>query len=1258
MYRLRYWLTDSRTLAVIGIVIVAAFFMLGTNTIKTIAFWIGIALVAALVVLTALWILRRMRARRSSEQLGEALAQTDASAASGAEDADVEALRERMREAVKSIKTSRLGQTKGKQALYELPWYMIIGNPAAGKSTAIIHSGLHFPFADQHGAIVQGIGGTRNCDWYFTSEGILLDTAGRYSVRDENRSEWLRFLELLRKSRPRAPINGILIATSVADLTGNRPEFTIDLAKNLRQRVQELTDWLEVIPPVYVIFTKADLIDGFGDFFRNFDDAERERVWGATLPFRADGKYDAVDQFDQYFDELVRGLREMSLSQMALNRGNALGPGLLTLPLEFAGIKSALRTFITTLFEDNPYQHKPVFRGFYFTSALQEPASVHQASSGIAERFQLAPPQAAPALDTAPAQKGYFLRDLFRKVIFSDRQLVQQYSSKHRMRNRYAALLGSALALGLALAGWAWSYTNNRQLVANAQADLAKAVQVQQGRVDLQSRLEALQILRDRLQQLQGYRHDHPVMLGLGLYQGDTIEAKLRSEYFQGMRQVMLAPVAQNLEAYLSKVVSDHNVLAQPQAVDKPHSDQAQGGIYQPPSPTSSQDAYNALKAYLMLAQPDRVEPVQLSDQLTRFWRGWLDANRGMMSRDQMIGSAQSLMTFYVAQYDQPGWPTVDDKIALVDDTRSALRKVMSGLPAVNRVYEQIKARAATRFPAVSIASILSSPDNHPLMAGSYAVPGPFTVEAWSGYVKGAIREAANNELSTSDWVLQTSGSTDLTLSGSPEQVQKQLQSMYSKDYIAQWQKFLQGVTVSRFDNFAAAVQGMNTLGDPQNSPLRTVLQKVYEETSWDNPSLVNQGLQRAKGGIGAWFKRVILRRTPSRVNLNLDNVKASGDKPLETGPVGSAFTGIARLMIARDNDKPLLSRYLAMLASLRTRLNAIKNQGDPGPGTRKLMEQTLEGQGSELSSGLQLVDEQLLDGLSDTQRNTLRPLLLRPLMQTFHALIAPTEGDINKTWAAQVYQPFQQNLAQKYPFDRNGQIQATADEIGQVFGPSGTIAKFTTTTLGPLVNQRGSVLTAKQWADMGITLTPALMADFPEWVAPLDQTGGSGSAQTVFQIRPQPGSGGIRQYTININGQTLLYQNTPPSWKPFIWDASQSAPVAQVSAVTFDGRTVSVANFTGPNALTKLFQAAKGGLDKQTGIYTLTWAHDNISVSVQLRIVSSSQVNANGSPKQGLLGTTLPTVVVGEDQAPPAIPGPASPAADDATASDPEGTR
>ena len=83
---------------------------------------------------------------------------------------------------------------------------MIIGPPGSGKTTLLSNSGLEFPLADRFGnAAVRGVGGTRSCDWWFTSEAILLDTAGRYTTQDSDESAdsagWVEFLTLLKRHR-------------------------------------------------------------------------------------------------------------------------------------------------------------------------------------------------------------------------------------------------------------------------------------------------------------------------------------------------------------------------------------------------------------------------------------------------------------------------------------------------------------------------------------------------------------------------------------------------------------------------------------------------------------------------------------------------------------------------------------------------------------------------------------------------------------------------------------------------------------------------------------------------------------------------------------------------------------------------------------------------------------------------------------------------------------------------------------------------
>jgi type VI secretion system protein ImpL len=645
MQRIWYFLTDTRTLALIGFAALAAFLFIGADSLEIAAVWVGILLGTVFIIWLSAKLFKRWKAKKASDNLGTMLEQQTnkpVSQADGLKHSDVEAIRKRMLDAISTIKTSKLGLLSGSAALYELPWYMIIGNPAAGKSTAIANSGLQFPFTDKNGKAVHGIGGTRNCDWFFTTDGILLDTAGRYAVHEEDRAEWFGFLSLLKKHRKLAPINGIIIAASITELTSNKPEFGIDLAKNFRQRIQELTEKLEIIAPVYIVFTKADMIAGFSEFFHDTELAEKDRVWGATLPYNLkNSNQDVLDFFDQRFDELYDGLKQMSLANMAMNRGDNMPPGVFTFPLEFSSIKNPLRAFIATLFEENPFQFKPVFRGFYLTSALQEGSTASSSSERIANRFNLKLQEQQKTEITS--QHGFFLLELFRKVIFSDKNLVSQYTSRTKTRLRYATFFAATILLGLSLAAWSWSYVANRQLTTNVQADLDKVIKLQDKKLDLQSRFEALEVLQERIEQLEKY-HDHrPWSLSFGLYQGDLLERKLREEYFSGIKEVMLKPVASNLEAFLTEMNAAGDKLApmtslpqsgSPSTTATSSANEAtlsannSAHPYKDASPTNVEDAYNSLKTYLMLGDRSRAEAGHLNDQLTRFWRSWLESNR------------------------------------------------------------------------------------------------------------------------------------------------------------------------------------------------------------------------------------------------------------------------------------------------------------------------------------------------------------------------------------------------------------------------------------------------------------------------------------------------------------------------------------------------------------------------------------------------------------------------------------------------------
>ncbi|KAI0244636.1 Fused isobutyryl-CoA mutase [Massospora cicadina] len=258
-------------------------------------------------------------------------------------------LSERFTEAAEMLKKahfSRAGnhrwtQRFSRQYLYQLPWYVIIGAPGAGKTTALVNSGFSFRWLT---ALVKrpdrGIGGTRNCDWWFTNEAVLLDTAGRYTMQQseeqQDAGEWNNFIGCCA--------NTVASADQWRDLCRNvaaSRRFTASAP-------DELHEQLGIRFPVYVLVTKTDLLKGFRAYFAKFDKAQRDQVWGFTFPWERSkhADFDLLSTFTQEFALLQQRL-DAGLPDTLLQESDARARAESYLfPQEFA---AARRCFMTTL---------------------------------------------------------------------------------------------------------------------------------------------------------------------------------------------------------------------------------------------------------------------------------------------------------------------------------------------------------------------------------------------------------------------------------------------------------------------------------------------------------------------------------------------------------------------------------------------------------------------------------------------------------------------------------------------------------------------------------------------------------------------------------------------------------------------------------------------------------------------------------------------------------------------------------------------
>lgn len=525
-----------------------------------------IALLCLLIVLLAvlLVVLKAVRARRQARAIENEIrnqARAQAATLPPASQGELEALQQRFDEALESLKASKLG----KGALYAMPWFVIIGPPGSGKTTAITESGLNFPFmkGPNQKRGIRGLGGTRNCDWWFTDQSILLDTAGRYTTEVEDHDEWLAFLGLLKQARKLKPINGVLVALSVRDVLDADEAGIERHATTIRQRIDELVKQLEVVFPVYLVFTKCDLLDGFVEFFAALSKEERAQVWGMTFT-AATAAGPAPERFAAEFDLLCRRIDQERLRLLVADRPTAQQQKILSLSLQLRAARRKLTEFVRLLTQPNPYSDASELRGVYLTSGTQEGAPIDMVLQKLSSAFGLQIGSGPGRADAQPAAavdaKSYFIRDLFAKVIYADRELAHSSAGVQRRRElgRKAVIWGGAAAALLFAVLSLLRFTGTRSLLADLeQARLhAPAIAADRDGAPPEAAQQALGVLRDRYLLLQ--EAYSPTSL-LGPSRAVVLAAM--QDYARGVRAAFLEPAARKIEARLRDYTAGDNGL-------------------------------------------------------------------------------------------------------------------------------------------------------------------------------------------------------------------------------------------------------------------------------------------------------------------------------------------------------------------------------------------------------------------------------------------------------------------------------------------------------------------------------------------------------------------------------------------------------------------------------------------------------------------------------------------------------------------------
>ncbi len=998
---------------------------------------------------------------------------------------DSQELTSRMNDALATLKQASGAKTG---YLYDVPWYVIIGPPGSGKTTALVNSGLKFPLArGATPAAIAGVGGTRYCDWWFTEEAVLIDTAGRYTTQDSDahadKKSWLSFLELLKKNRPKQPINGVIVCISIEDILSMQQQEVLAHADAIRARLMELHDQLKVDFPVYAIFTKADLMAGFMEFFGHLNENGRKAVWGATFQTH-DKTANMIGEVPAQFDRLIERLNQEVIDRIQEEPTPTARVMLFGFPSQVAALKKPVHDFLNWIFEPTRYHSNATLRGFYFTSGTQQGTPIDQLIGALARSFGT---QDMGNVQYSGIGKSYFLSDLLEKVIFGEAGWVSTNFAAVRRAMILRACAYGLLVLCTAGAAAAWwiSYNRNSDLIGQTYATVTQyktiAAALRDESVvsdrDFARILPALHYLRNMP---VGYAfHDEvaPIQATFGLNQRPRLNVSAESAYDVALQRLMRPRLMYRMEERIRANLTNAGFLTE------------------------------ALKIYLMIAGKEPMDKKRVMDWWQQDWTENLFPGAGNAPGRQALGEHLSRL-LDIDNFEGPAAIDVDNN--LVQEAQSAIGR----MSVADRAFEILRSGARTESARDWTARRKGGQDVALVFEGargvdldSIRVPFFFTYAGFQEAFLAKIPEVT--EKVRQERKLLGDVAAQAAVASQYDTMPQQLLDRYSREFIAAWRNELNKLRIKLLTADKPKYQALQAAAAP-TSPIVQIIESIRDETSLtkDKPAAQQPAGQQPAP-----------KPTVSAASFALPTGEAPG------ASVEAAFRTYQLLADGSRGQRPVDD----LLKSLSDVYTALTMLNDPVRAPQGRV--------------------QFTESLRTLEATATRfPDPFKAMIQTASGAF---DGDATGTQVARIYQALgdqvtrtcQQSVTGMYPFSRGSDKDISVQEFQRLFAPSGVIDRFFTANLEQLVDTSKPTWTWNAANPVARQLSPGMLQGFQRAAEIRQAFFPAGAPSFSFAVKQLTMADGVDTSKLEINSGVLSVDRPKPPPAPSISIFGSSPP-------------------------------------------------------------------------------------------------------------------
>jgi type VI secretion system protein ImpL len=451
----------------------------------------------------------------------------------------------------------------------QTPLYLIIGPSNFGKTTLLAHSGLKL-LNSKYFPINQNSPATKYCVWWFEENATYLDTAGIYTKSDKKNPHsnlvWMGFLKLLRRYNSYNPIAGVLIVLDLPTLVKSQIHAHKTLS-DLRDRIYEISQYTRKLP-LFITFTKCDLITGFTDFFSNLDATELKQPFGITFTDNPQ------QSFNQEFDVLISNLNSRVITQLQKEPDEAKRARIKDFPQQLEN----LRLTINHVISDIPSGAHIDLHGMYFTSSLQNGSPIDYVENTLKRSLNLQSNATNPSQSSnPPSKRPYFIENLFREIL-------PQYTKKNYIPHaelswsQFTSIMAMVVfVIGISLT-WYTSYAKNTAVIDNIKTTLQN-----------NPNSDTLSKLRFTIEQLDNTSKHWWTHTGFS--QTRKLSTDLKDAYYKAIAPFYITQLQKILETEIA--LADNK---------------------------DYKGLYEALKVYLMLSDPSKFDSTYVQNWFNDYW--------------------------------------------------------------------------------------------------------------------------------------------------------------------------------------------------------------------------------------------------------------------------------------------------------------------------------------------------------------------------------------------------------------------------------------------------------------------------------------------------------------------------------------------------------------------------------------------------------------------------------------------------------------